>query len=37
MPSFFFIDQGSQLYFVYVLKIGRRVIKTQLTEIGYEW
>ena len=33
----FFIDQGSQLYFVYVLKIGRRVIKTQLTEIGYEW
>ena len=32
-----FIDQGSQLYFVFILKIGRRVIKKPLTEISYEW
>ena len=30
-------DWSSHLYFEYVLKIGRRVIKKQLAEISYEW
>lgn len=30
-------DWSAHLYFEYVLKIGRRVIKKQLAEISYEW
>ena len=31
------IDWSAHLYFEYLLKIGRRVIKKQLAEISYEW